>query len=70
MCEGMETQFSVLLTSAVDGNEWSALRLSERAYGTHCIGGFVAPTAGPDPVKIISPPEVEPRFLGRPAMTW
>jgi hypothetical protein len=47
-CEGMETHFYVLLTSAIDGNEWPVLGSSERAYGTHCIGVFVGPRAGPD----------------------
>lgn len=66
-CDGMETQFHVLLTSAIDGNEWSALRPSERAYGTHCIGGFVDPRAGPATVKkIVSSPcrKSNPDFSG------
>jgi hypothetical protein len=51
------------LTSALDGGEWSALRLSrftprERAPGTHWIGGWVGPRAVLDVVvkgKIPSP---------------
>jgi hypothetical protein len=51
------------LTSALDGGEWSASRLSrftprERAPGTHWIWGWVGPRAIPDAVmkrKIPSP---------------
>jgi hypothetical protein len=43
------------LISALDGGEWSALRLSrftprERALATHLIGGWVSPRAGLDAV--------------------
>jgi hypothetical protein len=43
------------LTSALDGSEWSALRPgrltpSERAPGTHWIGGWVGPRADLDAV--------------------
>jgi hypothetical protein len=43
------------LTSALDGDEWSASRLGrftprERAPGTHWIGGWVDPRAGLDAV--------------------
>jgi hypothetical protein len=51
------------LTSALDGGEWSASRPGhftprERAPGTHGIGGWVGPRAGPDAVvkrKVPSP---------------
>jgi len=45
-----------LLTSALDGGEWSASRpgrfaLRERAPGTPCIGGWVGPRAVLDRVR-------------------
>jgi len=51
------------LTSALDGGEWSASRSghftpSERAPGTHWLGGWVGPRAGLNAVvrrKIPSP---------------
>jgi hypothetical protein len=50
------------LTSALDGDEWSASRPGrfiprERAPGTHWIGGWVGPRAVLDAVmrKILSP---------------
>jgi hypothetical protein len=58
------------LTSALDGGEWSASRpgrftTSERALGTHWIGGWVGPRAGVHAVvkrKIPSPRrETNPR---------
>jgi hypothetical protein len=63
------------LTSALDGGEWSASRPchftpGERAPGTHCIGGWVGPRTGLDDVerrKILPPPGLELRPLGRPA---
>jgi hypothetical protein len=63
------------LTSALDGGEWSASRsgrfiLRERALGTHWIGGWVGPRAGPDAVakrkKSQHCPRREPN-TGRPA---
>jgi hypothetical protein len=44
------------LTSALDGGEWSApypgcFTPKERAPGTHWIGGWVDPRAGPDTVE-------------------
>jgi hypothetical protein len=60
---GVEVQLHSFLTSALDGDEWSASRLvrfipTERAPGTHCIGGWVDPRAVLDAVvkrKIASP---------------
>jgi hypothetical protein len=46
------------LTSALDGGEWSASRLREKAHGTHWIGGWVDPRSVLDAVvkrKIPSP---------------
>jgi hypothetical protein len=47
-----------LLSSALDGGEWSAPRIccftlpsGERAPGTHWIGGWVGPRFGLDAVK-------------------
>jgi hypothetical protein len=47
----MEAYFHVFLTSALDGEEWSASRpgrftLRERDPGTHWIEGWVDPGAG------------------------
>jgi hypothetical protein len=44
-----------ILTSALDGGEWSASRPNcficrEKAPATHCIGGWVGPIAGLDMV--------------------
>jgi hypothetical protein len=39
------------LTSALDGDEWSVSRPRERAPGTHWIGGWMGPSAGPDMVS-------------------
>jgi hypothetical protein len=52
---GVELQLRALLTSALDGGEWSASRpghftSSERAHGTHWIGGRVGPGAVLDAV--------------------
>jgi hypothetical protein len=52
-----------ILTSALDGGEWSAsysgrFNPRERALGTHSIGGWVGPRAGLDAVvkrQILSP---------------
>jgi hypothetical protein len=67
---GSEGKLHALLTSALDGGEWSASRTGrftprERAPGTHWIGGRVGPRAVLDAVvnrKIPSPhPETNPR---------
>jgi hypothetical protein len=63
------------MTSAPVGGEWSASRPGrltpeERAPGTHCIGGWVDPRAGLDDInkyKLLTPPGLELRPLGRPA---
>jgi hypothetical protein len=52
---GVEVELHVLLTSALDGGEWSVLRPGrftprERAPGTHWIGGWVDPRAVLDAV--------------------
>jgi hypothetical protein len=60
---GVELCIHAFLTSALDGGEWSALRLShftprERPSDTHVVGGWVGPRAGLDVVlkrKIPSP---------------
>jgi hypothetical protein len=64
---------SPILTSALDGGEWSASRLcrftpGERAPGTHWIGGWVGPRFGLDAVekrKIFHCPGIEPGPLYR-----
>jgi hypothetical protein len=57
------------LTSALDGDEWSASRLSrftsrERAPSTHCTGGWVGPRVVLDAVverELLLLPATEPR---------
>jgi hypothetical protein len=49
--EEVEVELHALLTSALDGGEWSALlpgrfTHGERNPGTHWIGGWVGPRAG------------------------
>jgi hypothetical protein len=60
-------------TSALDGDEWSALRPGRglpprKDPGTHCTGGWVAPepvwTQRKNPLLL---PGIEPRSHGRPA---
>jgi len=51
----MEVQLHTFLTTALDGGEWSASHPSyytprERDPGTHWIGGWVGPRAGPEVV--------------------
>jgi hypothetical protein len=68
---GEKSNSSYLLTSALDGGEWSASRPGERTPGTHCTGGWVGSRASLDTVakgKIHSPlPGIEPRSPGLPA---
>jgi hypothetical protein len=50
---GMELEFQAFLTSALDGDGWSASRSGrftprERTSSTHWIGGWVGPRAGLD----------------------
>jgi hypothetical protein len=61
----MEVKLHAILTSALDGGEWSASRPGhftpgERAQGTHWTGGWVDPRAGLDAVvrrkRIPEPP--------------
>jgi hypothetical protein len=59
----------IILTSAVDGEEWSASRpgrftFGETAPSTHWIEGRVGPRAGLDAMekrKILTLPGIEPR---------
>jgi hypothetical protein len=56
--ERVDVYVHIFLTSALAGGEWSASRLGrvtpgKRAPGTHWIGGWVDPRAGPDDVKKI-----------------
>jgi hypothetical protein len=44
-------KFCVLLTSALDGNVWSASRLGRFIPGTHWTGGWVGPRTGLDEVE-------------------
>jgi hypothetical protein len=53
MYVGVKVYLHAFLTSALDGNEWSAshpgpFTLRERAPGTYWIGGWMGPTAGLD----------------------
>jgi hypothetical protein len=64
------------LTSALAGEEWSALRLGrftsgERATVTHWIGGWVDPRAGLDDMEkrqFLTLLGLELRPFGRPSM--
>jgi hypothetical protein len=64
-----------LLNSALFGDDWSASRPGrftprELALGAHYIGGWVGSRAGLDDVdkrKLLTPPGLEFRPLGRPA---
>jgi hypothetical protein len=52
-CGGPEVYLHALLTSALDGGEWSESRPDrfiprERVPGTHWIGGWLGPRAGLD----------------------
>jgi hypothetical protein len=51
----VEVQLLSFLTSALDGGEWldsspGHFNPGERFHGTHCIGGWVDPTAGVEAV--------------------
>jgi hypothetical protein len=53
---GVDVSIHILLTSALAGGEWSALRPGrftpgERAPAIHWIGGWVDPRAGLDDVE-------------------
>jgi hypothetical protein len=53
---GVNVQTHVFLTTALVGGEWSASRPGrftpgERAPGTHWIGVWVGPRAGPDDME-------------------
>jgi hypothetical protein len=65
----LEWKNSSTMTAALDGGEWSASRpgrftSGEKVRGTHCIGGWVGPTAGMDMEKrnFLSLPGTEPRL--------
>jgi hypothetical protein len=65
---GVEVYLYIILTSALDGGEWSASRLGhftpgERAPGTHFIGGWVGPRAGLDAVAKSKFPQCSCREL-------
>jgi hypothetical protein len=68
-------EWMYFIISAIAGGEWSASRPdsftpSERASGTHWIGGLVDPRASLDDVekrKLLTLPWLELRPLGRPA---
>jgi hypothetical protein len=69
----VHVQIHVILTSALFGGEWSALRpgiftLGERIPSTHWIGGWVGPRSRLDDMqKNLSLPGLELRPFGRPA---
>jgi hypothetical protein len=66
------------LTSALDGDEWSASRPSrfipvEVAVGTNLVWGWLVPRAGLDAVeniKILHSLESNPGLLARSFTTW
>jgi hypothetical protein len=66
---GVDVQIHVFLTSALIGDEWSALRPGRfTPLGTHWIGGWVGARTGLDGVetrKILLLPGLEFRPLGR-----
>jgi hypothetical protein len=72
---GVGVENHVLLTSALDGGEWSALRPDrftpgEEAPGTYWRGGWVGPKTGLDDVErriYFTPPGLELRLLRVPA---
>jgi hypothetical protein len=69
---GLDVWSHIFFTSALVGDEWSALRpshftLGERARSTHWIGGWVDPRAGLDDVekrKFLTLPGLELGPLG------
>jgi hypothetical protein len=71
---GVDVQIHIFLTSALAGGEWSASRTdrftqADRAPGTHWIGGWVNPRAGPDDLekrKFLIIEGLELRTLSRP----
>jgi hypothetical protein len=68
-CENTKS-YTFLLTSALVGGEWSALRPGRFTPGTHWIRGLVDPTAGLDDVekrKFSTISGLELQLLGRPA---
>jgi hypothetical protein len=75
MYGGVDVLIYIFLTSTLVGGEWSVSRpgrfiSEERAQGTHWIGGWVGLRAGMDDVekrKFLTPPELDPQPLGRPA---
>jgi hypothetical protein len=71
----VDVEVRTFLNSVLAGGEWSNSRPcrftpGERAYGSHCIGGWVGPRAGLDDVekrKFLPPPGLELQALCRPA---
>jgi hypothetical protein len=69
---GVDVYIHILLTSALDGGEWSVSRSGrftpgEKAPATHWIGGWVDPRADLDDVekrKFLTLPGLELRSLG------
>jgi hypothetical protein len=67
---GVDVRIHVFLSSELVGGEWSASRPGRFTPGTYWIGGWVGPRTGLDDVerrKILPPPGLELRTLGRPA---
>jgi hypothetical protein len=73
----VDVQIHIFLTSTLAAGQWSASRPcrlipDERGPGNHWIGGWVDLRFGLDDVekrKLLTLPELELRFLGRPART-
>jgi hypothetical protein len=74
---GVDVLFHIFLTSALDGDEWSASRLcrftlEERASSTHWTGRWEDPRASLDDtekLKFLTLSGLELRPLGRPALS-
>jgi hypothetical protein len=69
---GVDVWIHIVLTSALDGGEWSASRPcrftpGERAPGTHSIACWVDPRLALEKRKFLTLPGLEGRPLCRPA---
>jgi hypothetical protein len=69
---GVEVEPHTFLTSAVDGNEWSAWSLGRFPSGetpeTYWIGGLVSPRVGLDTVAKERNPSINPAWNRSPVV--